>query len=288
MPFFCVSLAKSNNKIVDIISQKLDKLKSELAACGGVAVAFSGGTDSSFLLAVASEILGENTLAVTAVSCTIPEHELHEAQFFCQDRGIRHVLLRIENSQLPWLRDNPPDRCYLCKKTILKEIINTAAEHGLSIIVEGSNTDDDGDYRPGMRAVRELGVKSPLRSAGLSKSDIRCLSRELGLPTWNKPSLACLASRFPYGESLTPDKLRSVEHAERFLLRLGMKQVRVRIHGNLARLEIVPEDFPLLLSHRLDIYSRLQEYGFAYVTLDLRGYRTGSMNEILPNKSADL
>ena len=267
---------------MDALPQKLARLQSALAAYGGAAVAFSGGVDSAFLLAAAHEVLGDKALAVTAVSCTIPRHELEEARQFCRDRHIRHVLLQIEASRLPWLSDNPPNRCYLCKLAVFKEIIRTAGEYGLQVVAEGSNTDDDGDYRPGMQAIRELGVRSPLRGAGLSKAEIRLLSRELELPTWNRPSLACLASRFPYGESISPEKLRAVEQAEQYLRGLGFNQLRVRVHGRLARIEITPEEFSRLLVHRLEIYDKLQEYGFSYVSMDLLGYRTGSMNETLP------
>ena len=248
-----------------------------------MAVAFSGGVDSTFLLAVANEVLGDNALAVTAAPVFVPPRELEEAKNFCRERKIRQIVIPAEDLNIDGVRHNPPDRCYHCKKEIFGKIRKTAAENGITVVAEGSNVDDTGDYRPGMRAIRELSVVSPLLEAGLTKADIRALSKEMGLPTWSKPSFACLASRFVYGETITDEKLRAVDRAEQLLLELGFRQFRVRIHGNLARIELLPEDIQKAMSGetRKIITERLKDYGFQYVTMDLTGYRTGSMNEVL-------
>ena len=263
--------------------EKLETLKALLARFEGLAVAFSGGVDSAFLLAVAREVLGDRAIAVTAAPAFVPPRELEEAKAFCEERGIRQVVIPAGNLNIEGVRHNPPDRCYYCKKEIFGKILQVAVENGITVVAEGSNMDDTGDYRPGMRAVRELGVVSPLLEAGLTKAEIRTLSREMGLPTWDKPSFACLASRFVYGEAITDEKLRMVDRAEQLLLDMGFRQFRVRIHGDLARLELLPEELPRATEaeNRRRISERLKEYGFSYVTLDLAGYRTGSMNEVL-------
>lgn len=263
--------------------EKLDALKSNLALLESVAVAFSGGVDSTFLLRVAHDVLGDNVIAVTAYSCSFPERELREAEAFCKQNGIRHIVCKSEELDIDGFRQNPKNRCYLCKHELFEKIWAIAKEQNLAAVAEGSNTDDNGDYRPGLIAVKELGVKSPLREAGLSKAEIRALSKELGLPTWNKQSFACLSSRFVYGETINEEKLGMVDKAEQLLLDLGFHQVRVRIHGTIARIEILPDEFERLLveASRDKIYSTLKSLGFTYVTLDLGGYRTGSMNETL-------
>ncbi|MCC8075770.1 MAG: ATP-dependent sacrificial sulfur transferase LarE [Clostridiales bacterium] len=268
---------------MDLRQEKYQALRDGLAALGSVAVAFSGGVDSTFLLWVAHDVLEDRAVAITASSGSFPERERREAADFCTEHGISQVICPSSELDTEGFRQNPPNRCYLCKRALLGQICALAQERGLNAVVEGSNVDDDGDYRPGMQAVRELGVVSPLRQAGLTKQEIRLLSKELDLPTWDKPSFACLASRFPYGEAITEEKLRMVERAEGLLLELGFRQMRVRIHGKIARIELLPKDFPRLLAEdtRRLVYDRFKSYGFTYVALDLLGYRTGSMNETL-------
>lgn len=265
------------------LDQKYEELKKNLKNCGSAAVAFSGGVDSTLLLSTAHEVLGDQVLAVTASSPSFPARERNEAEEFCKSRGIRHFTMQSHELDMDGFRNNPPDRCYHCKHGLFEGILKVAAEHGLNCVVEGSNMDDLGDYRPGLKAIEELNIRSPLREAGLYKEEIRALSRKLGLPTWNKPSFACLASRFVYGETITEKKLGMIEEAEQHLLNLGFSQVRVRLHGDIARIEILPEEFPLLSRKetREDITSEFRQIGFSYVTLDLTGYRTGSMNETL-------
>ena len=265
------------------LQEKYLALQASLKALGSVAVAFSGGVDSTFLLRVAHDVLGDGAVAVTASSCSFPERELLEAQRFCVQNNIRHIICKSEELDIAGFRQNPKNRCYLCKHELFEKIWAIAKEHQLAAVAEGSNTDDTGDYRPGLVAVAELGVKSPLREAGLNKEEIRALSKALGLPTWNKQSFACLSSRFVYGETITEEKLKMVDQAEQLLLDLGFHQVRVRIHGTIARIELLPQEFEKLLSEdvRKTVCRRFKALGFSYVTLDLLGYRTGSMNETL-------
>jgi uncharacterized protein len=262
---------------------KLERLRERLRIVGGAVVAFSSGVDSTFLLRVAHEELGERVVAATIRSHTFPRRELDEAVAFCRAEGVRHEVIDSEELDIPGFAENPPDRCYHCKRELFSKLLAFAHENGLAAVLEGSNIDDDGDYRPGRRAIRELGIVSPLHDVGLTKAEIRALSREMGLPTSDKPSFACLASRFPYGERITVFGLERVEKAEQWLLDagLGLTQLRVRSHGDMARIEVPPADIPRLAARAAEIAAAFNDLGFAYVTLDLLGYRTGSMNEVL-------
>lgn len=262
---------------------KQDELKKIISSYGRLAVAFSGGVDSAYLLKTAHSVLGDDCLAVTAVSDFFPKWESEEAVRFCSDNHIRQIIVETDELKSEAFCANPKNRCYICKKDIFSRILEISVENGIETVAEASNMDDCSDYRPGMAAVAELGIESPLRRAGLYKSEIRALSRELGLPTWDKPSYACLASRFPYGEEITSEKLAMVEQAEDCLRALGFKQMRVRIHGNLARVEVDPEDIGRFMdsSLRERICDEIKKAGFAYVALDLQGYRSGSLNETL-------
>lgn len=267
------------------LEEKYKVLQEELRAMKSVAVAFSSGVDSTFLLAVAVDTLDkDHVMAVTASSCSFPERERKEAQEFCEKRGIRQVIVVSEELDIEGFRHNPKNRCYLCKHELFEKILAIAEENHLAAVVEGSNMDDNGDYRPGLRAVEELGIKSPLRAAKLTKQEIRELSKRLNLPTWDKQSFACLASRFVYGETISEERLGMVDQAEQLLLDMGFHQVRVRIHGEgeaaMARIEVLPQEIAILVeaAKRERIYSYFKEIGFAYVTLDLGGYHMGSMN----------
>ena len=261
--------------------RKADALHDLLRSYGKVLIAFSGGVDSTFLLASAKNALGDCAVAVTADSVFIPVFEREEAASFCRENQIRQIVFQIDILRDPEIRRNPPDRCYFCKKRIFSRIQEIAADEGIAVIAEGSNSDDLMDYRPGMHAVTELGIRSPLCEVSLTKAEIRLLSGEMHLPTWNKPSYACLASRIPYADEISAEKLRMAEQAERFLQGMGYRQVRCRIHGKIARIEVLPEMFPDFMLHRSEISDALRSIGFQYVTLDLIGYRTGSLNEVL-------
>ena len=260
---------------------KLDALKKYFADLQNVVIAFSGGVDSTFLLKVAYDALGDRVIAVTARSASFPQRELDEAMAFCRSEGICHIVVDSEELDIDGFSHNPVNRCYLCKHELFEKILAIAEQNNIQYVAEGSNLDDEGDYRPGLQAVAELHIKSPLRDVGLNKQEIREYSRQLGLRTWNKQSFACLSSRFPYGEEITEQKLRMVDKAEQLLLDLGFHQLRVRIHGEIARIEVLPDEFEKILCFRERVTRAFKEYGFQYVTMDLQGYRTGRMNETL-------
>ena len=276
-------MSKQYELLTDEQREKLNKLREIISELGSLAVGFSGGVDSSFLLAVAREILGDRVIAVTGVDASVPEREVNEAKAFCIDRGIRHILCTVDPLREEGYRNNSPDRCYFCKHGIFTEVKKIADEYGIEYMAEGSNMDDIGDYRPGLKAAAELSVKSPLREAGLYKKDIRLISKAMGLSTWSKPAYACLASRFVYGEEITEEKLHMIDRAEQFLIERGFFEERVRMHGNIARIEVPSADIPRLASDevREAVYDEFKKLGFLFVTLDLKGYRTGSMNATL-------
>ena len=270
-------------KLIPELEEKYTQLKQMFCRWEQAAVAFSGGVDSALLLYAAKDAIGERALAITAVSPLFPGHETQDAKDFCARYEISQQTLRMDPFSVDGFAGNPPDRCYLCKKKLFQSILDLAQSEGIGIVCDGSNVDDEGDYRPGLKALGELKVHSPLRECGLKKEEIRVLSAHFGLPTWDKPSCACLASRIPYGEEITEKKLQMVEEGEALLRSLGFRQMRVRVHGTLARIETEPGDFARLAQEELrdQIYAGFAAIGFSYVSADLRGYRTGSMNEVL-------
>jgi pyridinium-3,5-biscarboxylic acid mononucleotide sulfurtransferase len=261
--------------------KKLEKLRTIIRSTEGAVVAFSGGVDSTFLLKVASELLGDNVIAVTANSETYPKRELEEAKLFAKTQGIRHIVIETLELEIAGFADNPPDRCFYCKHELFSKLTDIAKKNGLKYVFDGSNFDDRNDHRPGMRAAKQLGVVSPLKQAEMTKEDIRELSKELGLSTWNKPSFACLSSRFPYGTKITPDKLVVIGEAEDFIRDLGFQELRVRHHDTIARIEVGKADLGRIVAFADQITDKLKSLGFLYVTLELSGYKTGSMNYTL-------
>ena len=271
---------------------KLERLRAQLRGLKAAAVCFSGGVDSTFLLAVAQEVLGERAFAVTESNALYPQRETDEAVAFCRQHGIAQLMLSHSPADIEGFSANPRNRCYLCKRVLFAHVRKAADEHARShgligadervACLEGSNATDRGDYRPGAQAVLELGMLSPLDCADLTKQDIRDLSHEMGLPTWEKPSFACLATRFAYGESIAPELLRRVDSAEQLLIdaQLGQLRVRMHDHGTLARIEVAPDRIPDAFAYlTAEGKAKLHELGFTHVSLDVDGYRTGSMNE---------
>lgn len=269
------------------LTEKNSRLEDLLRGMGRVLVAFSGGVDSSFLLKKAVDVLGDGVLAATGVSATYTREERERAEQMARAWGVRHVIIETDELADARFAANPADRCYFCKSELFRKFCDLARAEGIEYVLDANNADDLSDYRPGRKAAQELGVRSPLIEAELTKEDIRALSREMKLTTWDLPASACLASRFPYGQAITEEGLRRVEEAEKFLRTLGFRQLRVRSHGNLARIEVPAAEIPRLADPAVagPVTARLKELGYVFVTLDLRGYRIGSMNEALGRKA---
>lgn len=266
------------------VKDKLNRLQDLLTGYHSCVIAFSGGVDSTLLLKAAKDVLGSRVLAVTAVSSAFPDQELAAAKDLAANLQVPLEIIKTNELANPEFAANPPNRCYFCKLELFGELTAIARSKGYSYVLDGANADDEGDFRPGLLAGRELGVLSPLSLAGITKAEVRELARQLGLPNWNKPSLACLSSRVPYGQPISAEKLRQIGAAEELLRTYGFGQYRVRHHGTIARIEVSPEDFPRLIATplRRQLTDSLQQLGFTYITLDLAGFRSGSMNETLP------
>jgi len=264
------------------MKRKLNHLKEILAEMESALIAYSGGVDSTFLLKVAHDVLGDKVVAATALSPAYPFTEMENAKEMAEILGVRHVTIATDELSNPIFASNPLDRCYWCKKELFSELAVRAGKYHLNYILDGSNNDDTNDFRPGMKAAKECGVRSPLQEAGLGKEEIRLLSRKMRLKTWNKPALACLASRFPYGMAITEERLRMVDEAEEYLRSLGITQVRVRHHGSIARIEVPVAEMGKVIQKKLrpKVIYKLNGLGYRYVTIDIEGYRTGSMNPI--------
>jgi len=274
---------------VDTAAEKLNKLREILADMGNVLVAFSGGVDSSFLLAVAVDVLNEQVVAATAESQLYSNWELEQAATVAEQLGVRHITFEMDHLTLAGFAGNPPERCYLCKRALFAQMQQIAQREELSWVAHAEQIDDLSQWRPGQRAAEELRVRAPLVEANLSKAEVRELSRKLGLPTWNLPVNACLATRIPYGEAITDEKLRQIQAAEEALRELGFRQLRVRRHGRLARIEVSPTELSRLAEEpvRKQVVAALKEVGFAYITVDLAGYRSGSMDEVIEGSGKD-
>ncbi len=272
---------------MESLEQKYNKLKNILLDMGSILAAYSGGVDSALLAKVAHDVLGDRMLAVTACSPTYPKREYRYATRLACELGINRLTIYSSELDCEEFASNPPERCYYCKQELFGKLKQLAAEKNIAWVADGSNKSDEGDFRPGMDCAREMGVRSPLREAGLTKHDIRKLSKQLGLTGWNKPASACLSSRFPYGERITKEKLKMIEQAEEYLWDMGISQVRVRHHGNTAKIEIPPNELASLLNNdiREKLIDKFKQIGYTYITLDLEGYRSGSMNEVLEKGS---
>src|ERR687893_907880 len=271
---------------VETLEKKLRELEEIISPYGSALVAFSGGVDSSLALAIAARALPRGrVLAVTSNNETYLSSELDLARGFAASLGVEHLVVNTRELDDPNYASNPANRCYFCKSTLYSDLSGIAGERGLACVVDGANADDEGDYRPGRKAAKELEVVSPLSIARVSKAEVRELAKHLGLPSWDKPALACLSSRFPYGQEITPEKLAQVARAEEFLREQGFRQVRVRHHGEIARLEVGPEEMERAFALREKISAELREAGFLYVALDMSGYASGSLNAALGKRN---
>jgi len=271
---------------VTTASLKFEQLKKRLQDLGSAVIAYSGGVDSTFLVKTAYDVLGNNVIAVTATSSTYPKAEFKEAERLAHLIGVRHLIIESEETDIDNFKRNPLDRCFYCKNELFSKLKEIAAKENLAHVLDGTNYEDFDDYRPGLRALRELDIISPLAEVKLTKKEIRYLSKNIKLDTWDKQSFACLASRFPYGTRITKRKLKVVEEAENVLRNLGMTVYRVRYHNEIARIEVDKKDFQLVLNNAHKINKKFRSLGFKYITLDLKGYRTGSLNEgLVPRKN---